>query len=163
MSALYDADILEWSERQAGLLRRVASGEPVNEPVDWANVIEEVESVGRSQLKACESLLRQALIQFLKLRAWPTSKAASHWRGEALEFMFDARSAFSPSMRQPLDFPSIYRHAVQRVRLVEDEAGRPNELPEMCRLTLDDLLSCDVETLEEHLTTATRGEPASVV
>jgi hypothetical protein len=53
------------------LLRRVAAGEPVNEPIDWANVLDELEAVGRSQLKACESLLRRSLIHLLKLQAWP--------------------------------------------------------------------------------------------
>ena len=40
----YDTDILDWSERQAALLRRLANGERVNDAVDWPNVIEEVES-----------------------------------------------------------------------------------------------------------------------
>ncbi len=47
MGDLYDADTLTWSERQAALLRRLAAGERVNADLDWANVIEEVESVGR--------------------------------------------------------------------------------------------------------------------
>jgi hypothetical protein len=41
MSALYEDDILLWSERQCDLLRRIARGEPVNEPPDWANIIDE--------------------------------------------------------------------------------------------------------------------------
>ena len=58
MSDLYDADVLEWSEHQARLLRQHAGGRPGNphksqgdfaEVPDWANIIEEVESVGRSQ------------------------------------------------------------------------------------------------------------------
>ena len=61
MSDLYDEDILLWSGRQGTLLRRIAAGEPVNERPDWANIIEEVESVGREQLHAVESLLLQAL------------------------------------------------------------------------------------------------------
>jgi hypothetical protein len=53
MSDLYDADILEWSERQADLLRRVAAGEQLHDAApDWPNIIEEVESVGRDQLHA---------------------------------------------------------------------------------------------------------------
>ena len=32
MSDLYQTDILEWSEQQADLLRRVAAGERVNSP-----------------------------------------------------------------------------------------------------------------------------------
>src|SRR5438270_13014652 len=44
----YDTDILTWSERQAALLRRIAAGERINDEVDWPNVVEEIESVGRS-------------------------------------------------------------------------------------------------------------------
>ncbi len=62
MSELYQDDILLWSERQSELLHRLAGGERVNDQVDWENVIEEVESLGREQLLAVQSLLRQALI-----------------------------------------------------------------------------------------------------
>ena len=60
MSDLYDDDVLLWSERQAALLRAIAAGEPVNERPDWPNITDEVESVGRSDLRAVESLLLQA-------------------------------------------------------------------------------------------------------
>ena len=79
----YEADILLWSEHQAGLLRRLARGEAVNEPPDWDNIIEEVESVGSEQLHAVESLLLQALVHMLKAEAWPLSREASHWQAEA--------------------------------------------------------------------------------
>ena len=69
MSALYQDDILLWSERQSELLRRLAGGERVNGQVDWENVIEEVESVGSKQLLAVQSLLRQALTDMLKAGA----------------------------------------------------------------------------------------------
>ena len=52
----YDSDILIWSERQADLLRRRAAGELVNDAaLDWPNIAEEIEDVGRSQLNAVES------------------------------------------------------------------------------------------------------------
>ena len=65
----YDTDILTWSERQAALRRRVEAGEKVNDQVDWENVIEEIESVGRSELHDVESLLTQALAHMLKAEA----------------------------------------------------------------------------------------------
>ena len=43
-SDLYEADILEWSEQQSRLLRRLAAGERVNDQVDWGNVVEEIEA-----------------------------------------------------------------------------------------------------------------------
>jgi hypothetical protein len=45
MSDLYEADIVAWSENQAALLRRLATGERVNNQIDWVNVVEEIESV----------------------------------------------------------------------------------------------------------------------
>ena len=36
MDGLYDADVLEWSEQQARLLRRHAAGEQLNEAPDSA-------------------------------------------------------------------------------------------------------------------------------
>lgn len=64
MSALYDRDILLWSEDQAERLRHIAANDRrnANSP-DWANIIEEIEDVGRNQLYAVESHLVQALLQ----------------------------------------------------------------------------------------------------
>ncbi len=58
MGDLYDADVLEWSEHQARLLRQHVAGEGSNEAPDWANIIEEIESVGQSQIDAVEPLWR---------------------------------------------------------------------------------------------------------
>ncbi len=59
MSDLYDTDVVAWSERQSALLRRMAAGEIVNEPVDWANIIDEVETVGRSERSGLRSHLAE--------------------------------------------------------------------------------------------------------
>ncbi len=88
---LYERDALAWAEQQAALLRRVAAGERVNDAVDWAHVIEEVADVGLSELRACRSLLRQAMVHLLKLHAEPRSQAAAHWQGEVAGFLTDAR------------------------------------------------------------------------
>ena len=105
----YDTDILTWSEHQAALLRRVASGEQVNESPDWPNIIDEVESVGRSQLSAVRSLLMRALEHMLKAEAWPLSSAAPGWQAEARRFRFEAAEAFAPSMRQRIDLAKLYQ------------------------------------------------------
>ncbi|MBV8456375.1 MAG: DUF29 family protein [Acetobacteraceae bacterium] len=36
----------------------------MNELVDWPHLIEEVQDLGLSELRACRSLLRQVLIHF---------------------------------------------------------------------------------------------------
>jgi hypothetical protein len=68
----YDTDIVLWSEHQAELLSRRAAGELVNEAeLDWSNIAEEIESVGREQRHAVGSLLMRALVHMLKAEAWP--------------------------------------------------------------------------------------------
>jgi uncharacterized protein DUF29 len=56
-SDLYEDDILLWSEQQAEALRRRAANE-----IDWDNIAEEVEALGRSERNAVESHLQQALL-----------------------------------------------------------------------------------------------------
>ena len=137
---LYERDALAWAEQQAALLRRVAAGERLNEAVDWAHVIEEVADVGLSELRACRSLLRQAMVHLLKLRAWPDSPAAAHWRGEVLGFLDDARDRFAPSMRQRVEVEELYREALRRVRSEAEDAPEVMVLPEVCSLELAKLL-----------------------
>ena len=144
---LYERDILLWAETQSDLLRRLAAGERVNEAVDWPNLIEEVEDVGKSELNACQSLIQQALIHLLKLRAWPQSTAAGHWRSEVVAFLANAERRFSPSMRRAIDLSRLYQRAVLAARLETDESGQPADLPDACPFTLDQLLADDVTTL----------------
>jgi len=136
---LYDIDALAWSEQQAALLRRVARGERVND-ADWPHIIEEIEDVGQSQLRACRSLLRQALIHLLKIAGWPDCESVPHWRGEARRFLFDARDAFAPSMRQRLDLADLYGDALSAVADEVIDGRPPPALPADCPFTLDDLL-----------------------
>lgn len=137
---LYERDALAWAEQQAELLRRLAAGERLNKAVDWPNVIEEVQDVGLSELRACRSLLRQALTHLLKLHAWPDSSAAAHWRGEVAGFLTDARDRFTPSMRQRIDLADIYADALYRMR-TETDANEPPPLPGTCPFALDELLA----------------------
>jgi Domain of unknown function DUF29 len=139
MSDLYDTDILIWSERQAELLRRRAAGELVNDAeIDWPNVAEEIEAVGRTERRACESHLVQALLHDLKAEAWPLARDAPHWRAEARHQRGEAREAFSPSMRKRIDIARVYRRALAAMPETIDGLPLPirSEMP-----TLDELLS----------------------
>jgi hypothetical protein len=143
MGGLYDADIVKWSQQQSELLRRIAAGEPVNEAPDWPNIVDEVESLGRSETRACASLLVQALLHDLKLAAWPNSTAVPGWTEEARRFRWEAREAFAPSMRQRLDVARLYTDALRELRrMPQTIAGQPAlPVPETCTVTLDELLA----------------------
>jgi hypothetical protein len=136
----YETDILTWSEHQADLLRRVGAGERgINDRIDWENVAEEIESVGRSELAAVKSLLVQALAHMLKAEAWPLSRDVPHWRAEARGFRADAADRFAPSMRQNIDMAALYRRALQRLPSTIDDQP-PLPVPPECPVTLDELL-----------------------
>jgi len=139
VSDLYDSDILTWSERQAELLRRIAAGEPPNEMPDWANIIEELADVGRNSLRACRSLLVQAVAHEMKARAWPTSEYVARWRHDAENFKLDAREVYTKSMRQHLDLDSIYRRALRELP-PEADHRQPLPAPTECPFSLDELL-----------------------
>jgi Domain of unknown function DUF29 len=139
MSDLYDEDILLWSERQSTLLRRIAAGEPVNERPDWANIIEEVESVGREQLHAVESLLLQALLHMLKAEGWPNARDVENWLADARGFRVQARRRFVPSMRQNMDVAGLYADALKALPARMDDQP-PQPVPPTCPMTLDELL-----------------------
>lgn len=134
----YETDILEWSEHQAALLRRAATGERVND-LDWPNIIEEIESVGRSQLSAVRSQLLEALLHDLKCEAWPLTSYVSHWRSEARVARINAADSYAPSMRQKIDVPEIYAKALRAMPDMID-GDPPLPLSSECPVTLDELL-----------------------
>jgi hypothetical protein len=141
MSDLYDVDILEWSERQAALLRLVAAGERVNDAdLDWPDIIEEIESVGREQLHAVESLLTQALLHMLKAQAWPRTQWIPGWQAEARLFRGQAADRLAPSMRHRIDLARLYRRALAGMPDTLD-GEPPRAVPSTCPVTLDALLA----------------------
>ena len=133
--SLYEADILEWSEQQAELLRRRAANQ-----LDWENLAEEIDAVGRNELRAVTSHLLMALLHDLKAEAWPLSREVAHWRAEARLQRGQARDAYTPSMAQRIDVEKIYRQARRGLPEMMD-GNPPLPVPDTCPVTLAELLS----------------------
>jgi len=92
-----------WSEAQAALLRRLAARERVNDALDFENLIEEVESVGRGQCQAVASRLSVALTHLLLAHGAPGAQWVRHWLIKVLTALGDAERAYAPSMAQRID------------------------------------------------------------
>jgi hypothetical protein len=140
----YSDDTLTWAKEQAALLRRLANGERVNDQVDWPNVIEEVESVGRSELRAVTSGLKNAMQHKLYLLGWPNALAAQHWRTEIGIQLAETAKDFRDSMRQEIeqDLPGLYRLARLRTEAHVLDGGPPAvALPKTCPWSLAELLA----------------------
>ncbi len=146
MSALYDADFVLWSEQQASLLRRLARGKKVND-VDWPNLVEEVDSLGRSAISAVRSLVQNALEHLLKAAAWPMAATVPKWLAEAETFLDAAEDDWTASMASRIDLATVYGKALKHVRKLQFEEGPAGPLPEACPVTLSELIGGDVDRL----------------
>lgn len=153
---LYDRDVLLWSQQTADLLRRLARGERVN-GIDWAHVVEEIEDVGLSELNAVRSHLRLMLVHLLKLRGWPDSPSAPHWRTEVVSFQKDAARRFAPSMRQRIDLQEVWSDAREQLEAAAYDGQPAPPWPATCPVTLDQLLQARRAELEDLFRAATDG------
>jgi hypothetical protein len=79
MGDLYDQDLVLWSEEQARALR-AAAGAGWNAPIDWKNVAEEIESLGRSERHALAGHIAPVIEHLLKPQASPATEPARGWR-----------------------------------------------------------------------------------
>jgi hypothetical protein len=100
---MYDQDLVRWSEEQARALRAAANA-GWNAPIDWENVAEEIESLGRSDRRALASHIAIVIEHLLKLQASPSTMRARGWtesvlraRGEIEQLLAD-----SPSLRSEI-------------------------------------------------------------
>ena len=101
----YSTDILAWSEHQGALLRRRASGELVNEAeLDWPNLAEEIETLGRSERRALESHIRTIIEHLAKLLASPATAPRGGWIETVVRTRLDVKGLLrdSPSLRPRL-------------------------------------------------------------
>lgn len=150
---LYDRDALAWSEHQADLLRRLAREEQVS-GVDWEHVIDEIKSVGRTELNDLCSYLRRMLVHLLKAHSWPDSPYANEWRAEQIRCQGEVKRRFGPSMRQRIDVAGLYADALEQLEPLRHEPVAPLPWPTDCPFILDQLLHDKRAALQERLRAA---------
>jgi len=148
-TALYDEDILLWSEQQAGVIRRLGRTRPdLSNELDVENVAEEVESVGRSELAAVESQLQNILFHLMKMAVEPDANATRHWRVEVAACHGEMRRRYTPSMRQRIDILQLWRLARDLSVLgAEFPDALEEALPGRPPFQLDDLLMDQIDSL----------------
>ena len=145
-SQQHDTDFYRWTQDQAVLLRALPRS---SNPLDIDNLAEEIEDMGRAEIKEISSLLRQTLVHLVKIAFDPEAPSVAHWVGEASGFQGDAVLAYSPGLRQRLDLPKIWSVAKRNATdsLAESGVAVP-PLPDECPLSLDQLLDVDFSPRE---------------
>lgn len=140
LQELYEIDDYLWLEETIKLLKTRNL-----ESLDLDNLIEELESLGRSNLNKVRSLLRQIIIHLLLLQYWEREYERNyrHWSGEIITFREDLNNNLTKSLKNKLaeELEHIYTVAV---KYVIKKTGLSNSLfPPYCPYSLEQLLDDD--------------------
>ena len=135
-SNLYEQDFVAWIDEQGQALkaRQVAA-------LDWDNLVEEIESMGRSQRNELKSRLRVLLMHLIKWH-WQREKRSTSWQLTIKEQRLSLRDLFemSPSLRPslPVLLPKAWQDAYSSAAL---ETGLKESIfPEVCPWSVEDVL-----------------------
>ncbi len=136
VSNLYETDFALWIEQTAQLLR-----DRTFEQVDWENVIEEIESLGRSDKRSLESQITRVIMHMLKWDYQPECRSNS-WRGSIAEGRTQIKKLLrdSPSLKPYLAevFAQCYQDAIEQA---SDETGLPiGTFPIDCPYVIEEVL-----------------------
>jgi hypothetical protein len=117
MDQRYDTDLALWAASQARALRDAGQA-GTNLPIDWENVAEEIESLGKSQGRELASRIRTILVHMLKLQGSPAREPGAGWRETIQEQRseIEAVLADSPSLRPSI--PSVIDKELGKARRV---------------------------------------------
>jgi hypothetical protein len=113
---LYETDFVRWTEQQSSALRE-ASRFPTNLPLDWENLAEEKESLGRSQRREMRSRLMAILEHLLKLER----SAATDPRDGRMDTIERERSEIELLLE---DSPSLRREVARMIARESPHAAR---------------------------------------
>ena len=117
LKSLYETDTVAWSEQQAAALRAASRGGS-NQPLDWENLAEEIESLGRSLKLWLRSQVVRIIQQLVKLAHSPALDPRSGWRHTIRQARveIDLILEDSPTLRPQLP------------RFIKEETGRGVQL-----------------------------------
>ena len=140
----YDTDLALWAESQARALRD-AGHAGTNLPIDWENVAEEIEALGKSQGRELASRIRTILVHLIKLQASPATEPRAGWRETIVEQRSEIERVIedSPSLRQTVDrvIAKEIKPARRQVSLsLADHGETPRLEPDRVSCTEDQVL-----------------------
>ena len=141
---LYRSDYYAWSRRQAAELRRLKE-ERADTRLDLENLADEVESLGRSDLRRVKSQLRRVMEHLLNLHYSPAIEPRDGWLESVLEARQDIDDYLTPAMRPEIEGDLERDYAKARAKtvlalLLHDEGEAAEALPLALPYTLEQLL-----------------------
>ncbi len=132
----YDQDFYAWTQEQATLLKEKRFTE-----LDLENLVEEVESMGRSEKRELESRLSVLMAHLLKWYYQPENRSRS-WHATILEQRKELAKLLreNSSLHPVLHAEYLERYAVARLRAVQETNLPVETFPLQCPWTLEEIL-----------------------
>lgn len=110
---LYEADFLLWTREQAERLRARQQGANA---LDWENLAEEIEAVGRAERNASATLTQRILEHLYLLASSTRSHPRNHWTAEIDNFRDQLGRTLTPTIRREIEaeLENLHHRAVRQ-------------------------------------------------
>lgn len=137
MGIHYEKDFYAWTQEQANLIRQGKFNE-----IDTLHIIDEIESMGRSEKRALKSRLAVLLMHLLKWQYQPTFRGVSwtitirNQRWEIAELLED-----NPSLQHWVTDTMLDAYKQARLNAQTETALRLDAFPEECPWTVEQVIS----------------------
>lgn len=131
MINLYETDFVEWTIKQAQALQ-----ERNIKALDWDNLKEEIEYLGKEQINAVHSFLKQIIIHKLKLDYTNEILSRGHWIYKIDDFQDEIERRLTKTLQNKINIQSEYERAKRKVLRVYNI-----NLPDQCPYTFEDLMT----------------------
>lgn len=86
MHDLYDEDFYVWTQEQAAALRAAGQAGGRSNAVDWERLAEEVEDLGKRDLREARSYVARIIEHLMKLAWTKREEPKAGWRAEIVRF-----------------------------------------------------------------------------
>ena len=142
-ASLYDTDYYAWTQDQAATLRELAASRS-NMRLDLSQLAEEVEDLGRNELRTVSSFYQQIVTHLLKIQFAAIRTPVRHWQREIMNFRLQLAEDLTPSLERKLLETLPTRYGLARNRAIDglecDQPDIADILPRELPYTLDQVL-----------------------
>jgi len=138
----YDDDFYAWTQHQAQVMREMPIAD---NRFDRDNVVEEIETLGRSERDAVRSQVHRILEHFLKLQYSPAERPRAGWMASVNDARRILGDKLSAALRRDIEarLLDLYEDARYQTELSLQDYGEgevAKSFPQECPYTLDHIL-----------------------
>ena len=143
LTNLYETDYLAWIELTVAKLRSPDLAK-LNPDIDWENLIEEIEDMGKSSRHGLKSNLRIVLLHLLKWQ-YQSDRRSRSWQSSIIEHRLRIYDAFAESPSLKRYFAEVFNDAYAgAIQLASSETGLTQKtFPKVCPYSQNQVLDAD--------------------